>query len=89
MPASDPMAFANTVGQELWQRLAQRGQAELSDLTNVARFTALLSAALIPVAEVLRGPIEVSRDRAAMVEKLLPIAERQVRELLRDSIGGA
>jgi hypothetical protein len=88
MPVPDPMSFANLAGQEMWQHLAARGQKELLTLTNAERFNALLSAALIPVAEVMRGPLEVSRDRTTMLEKLLPIAERQLRSLLQETLAG-
>jgi hypothetical protein len=81
--ASDPMDFANVVGQEMWRLLASRGHEQLSADTNTARFTALLSAALIPIAEILRDPIALSKDRPAMAERLVELSVRQLHALLQ------
>ncbi len=79
------MDFANIIGQELWQVLAQRGHEHLgppSDM-DIERFTAYLSAALIPVGEILRDPIARSRDRAAMADKLVSLASERLRALVQ------
>lgn len=49
------MDFSGRTGQELFRLLTQRASEELSGQSGFDRFTATLAAALIPVAEALRG----------------------------------
>lgn len=76
------MEFSSRVGQESWRLMAQRALDELSDNSDFDRFTALLGAALIPVAEVLREPIEKARDSRSMADQMVAICSRQLRGLL-------
>lgn len=83
------MEFADRTGQELFRLLAQRALEELDQESDFDRFTALLAAALIPVAEVLRGPIEKARDPSQMVEQMIELNSKQLRWLLRSMTGKA
>ncbi len=85
---ADPMRFANETGHELFKLLAARGDAQLAQASDLDRFTALLSAALVPVAEVLRWPVARGRDRAAMLDKMIALSNRRLRELLQDVVDG-
>jgi len=81
------MEFADRTGQELFQLLAKRAIEELDQESDFDRFSALLAASLIPVAEVLRGPIEKARDKNQMVEQMIEIHSKQLRWLLRSVTG--
>ena len=81
------MEFSSRVGQESWRLMAQRALDELSDNSDFDRFTALLAAALIPVAEVLREPIEKARDSRGMADQMVAICSRQLRGLLEPVVG--
>ena len=81
------MEFSSRVGQESWRLMAQRALDELSENSDFDRFTALMGAALIPVAEVLREPIEKARDSRSMADKMVAICARQLRGLLEPAIG--
>ena len=76
------MDFAGRTGQELYRLLAQRASEELPGESDFARFTAILAASLIPVAEVLRGPIEQARDADRMADEMIEFSSRQLRGLL-------
>jgi hypothetical protein len=80
------MNFSDQVGQELYQLLAKRGLEGLANESGYDRFTALLGAALIPIAEVLRGPIEQSKDRERMANQMIEISSRQLYGLLESVI---
>lgn len=84
--APDPMEFANTVGQALWMHLAREGHQQLGALTDMDRFSSLMSAALIPLGEVLREPVEHSKNPAAMADRLVELASRQLRSLLQSAV---
>ena len=77
------MDFADRTGQEMFRLLAQRALDELSEQSGFDRFTAILAAALIPVAEVLREPIEKAQDSERMAEQMIELGSRQLRGLLR------
>ena len=81
------MEFSSRVGQESWRLIAQRALDELSENSDFDRFTALLAAALIPVAEVLREPIEKARDSRSMADQMVTICSRQLRGLLEPVVG--
>lgn len=81
------MDFSSRVGQESWRLMAQRALDELSENSDFDRFTALLGAALIPVAEVLREPIEKARDSRNMADQMVAICSRQLLGLLEPVIG--
>ncbi len=80
---TDPMAFADQVGQELFGLLLQRGRERLVGIDDMERFTALLAAALLPVAEILRNPVERGRDAAATADKMVEVTTRRLRQLLQ------
>jgi hypothetical protein len=71
-------AFADRTGNELFRLLAQRVQAELSEQSDFDRYTAMMGAALIVVAEVLREPVEQGKD----VDELIAFSSRWLRKLL-------
>jgi hypothetical protein len=81
------MDFADRTGQEMFRLLAQRALDELSDQTGFDRFTAILAAALIPVAEVLREPIEKAQDSDRMADQMIELSSRQLRGLLHSGTG--
>jgi hypothetical protein len=81
------MEFSSRVGQESWRLMAQRALDELSDNSDFDRFTALPGAALIPVAEVLREPIEKAGDSRSMADQMVAICSRQLRGLLEPVTG--
>jgi hypothetical protein len=80
------MEFANTVGQALWMHLAREGHEQLGALSDMDRFSSLLTAALIPLGEVLREPVENSKNPAAMADRLVELAGRQLRSLLQGAV---
>ena len=80
------MEFADRTGQEMFKLLARRALDELADESGFDRFTALLAAALIPVAETLREPIEKARDARSMADKMIELSSRQLRGLLTSVI---
>ena len=80
------MDFADRTGQEMFRLLAQRALDELADESGFDRFTALLAAALIPVAEALREPIEKARNSQSMADQMIDLSSRQLRGLLKSVI---
>ncbi len=72
------MDFSNRIGSELLSLLVKRASEELSEQSDHDRTTAMLGAALIAVAEVLREPIEKGSD----VGKLVDLSSRWLRTLL-------
>jgi len=52
------MAFSNRTGNELFRLLAQRAREELSEQSGFDRNTAMLGAALIAIAEVMRESVK-------------------------------
>jgi hypothetical protein len=72
------MDFSNRTGNELFRWITQRALEELSEQSDFDRMTAMLGAALIAVAEVLRGSVEKGSD----VGKLVDLSSRWLRTLL-------
>ena len=72
------MDFSNRTGNELFRWLSQRALEELSGQSDFDRMTAMMGAALIAVAEVLRGSVEKGSD----VGKLVDLSARWLRTLL-------
>jgi len=72
------MDFSNRTGNELFRWLSQRALEELSEQSDFDRMTAMMGAALIAVAEVLRGSVEKGSD----VGKLVDLSSRWLRTLL-------
>lgn len=62
------MAFSNRTGNELFRLLVQRAEEQLSELSDFDRYSAMLGAAIISVAEVLRGPAERGKDLDALID---------------------
>jgi hypothetical protein len=71
------LQFSNRVGGEMFQLLTKRLE-ELSEEPGFDRYSAALAAALIPVAEVLRDPVE----KGAPPEQLVGFASRWLNRLL-------
>lgn len=81
---SDPaFNFSNHVGQELSRLLAQRASEELSAQSGLDRYSAMLLASLIPVAEVLRDPVAQARDPHLMLDDMTAFISRRLRDLLK------
>jgi hypothetical protein len=72
------MDFSNRTGNELFRWITQRALEELYEQSDFDRMTAMLGAALIAVAEVLRGSVEKGSD----VGKLVDLSSRWLRTLL-------
>jgi hypothetical protein len=70
--------FADRTGQELFKLLAQRALDELSQESGFDRFSAILAASIIPVAEVLRDPIEKAQDAQGMADEMVDLASTSV-----------
>jgi hypothetical protein len=62
------MQFSNRVGQELFELLAKRGTEQLNEASDFDRFTAMLGAALLAVAEVLRLLIKSGQNYDTLVD---------------------
>ena len=72
------MAFANKTGVELFHLLEQRAGEELSPQSPFDRYNAVLGAALIVVANVLREPVERGED----LDKLIAFSSHWLRVFL-------
>jgi hypothetical protein len=72
------MEFSNRAGDDLFRLLAQRASEELSEQSDFDRMTAMLGAALIAVAEVLREQVKRGSDAG----KLVDLSSRWLRTLL-------
>ena len=79
---ADLVDSSNRVGSELAEVLAKHALEELTEVSSNDRFTAVLGAALIATAEVLRGPVEKGAD----VEKVLNFSTRWLRTLLEPAV---
>ena len=77
------MDFSNQIGNELFHLLAQRALEELSEQSDFDRFTAMLGAALIAVAEVLRA----QGKEGSGFSELIDLSSRWLRVLLEPSTG--
>ena len=77
------MDFSNRIGSELFSLLVKRVSEELAEQSEHDRTTAILGAALIAVAEVLRIQIRQGSD----VSKLLDLSSRWLRILLEPVAG--
>lgn len=60
--------FSNRVGNELFTSLRKQASEELTEQSDLDRLTAMLGAALIAVAEVLRVQIEPGSDVGKLVD---------------------
>jgi hypothetical protein len=87
MMGDQPLDFSNRVGQDLHRLLIERAQAELSGASGFDRYTAMLLASLIPVAEVLRDPVAQARDPDAMMDDMMDFIRRRLRNLLEPVLG--
>jgi len=77
------MDFSNRIGSELLSLLVKRASEELSEQSGHDRTTAMLGAALIAVAEVLRIQIKQGSD----VSELVDFSSRWLRILLEPVAG--
>lgn len=73
------MEFSNSVGLELFRALRQRASEQLSAESDDDRDAAMLGAALIVVAELLREPAE----KATNIDPLIDFTTRWLRMLLK------
>ncbi len=74
--------FSNRAGQEMFNLLVERASEELSGATGFDRYTAMLLASLIPVAEVLRDPTAQARDQEHFLDDMTTFISRRLRGLL-------
>jgi hypothetical protein len=82
MPDTE-MQFSNSVGRELFELLAKRGSEQLNEAPGSDRFTAMLGAALLTVAEVLRLVIKNGQSP----DKLVDFSARWLRAFLEPVSG--
>lgn len=79
MQTHNLMEFSNGVGLELLHMLRQRASDQLSAESDDDRDGAMLGAALVVVAEVLREPAE----KATNIDPLIDFTSRWLRTLLK------
>ena len=77
--------FSNRVGADLTVLLDERVKAELSEVSDRDRLTAMLGAALIATATVLRDPVE----RGWNADKAVGFCSSWLKELLEPVSGGS
>jgi hypothetical protein len=78
--------FSNRAGQEMFNLLVERASEQLSGATGFDRYTAMLLASLIPVAEVLRDPTAQARDQEHFLDDMTTFISRRLRGLLEPVI---
>ncbi len=83
--SEDLFEFSNRVGADLTAILAERVKAELSQVSDRDRLTAMLGAALIATATVLRDPVE----RGWSADKAVSFCSKWLKELLEPVSGGS
>ncbi len=83
--SEDLFEFSNRVGADLTTLLAERVKAELSQVSDQDRLTAMLGAALIATATVLRDPVE----RGWNADKAVGFCSSWLKELLEPVSGGS
>jgi hypothetical protein len=79
--------FTNATGQELAALLFRRAGERASATSKEVSIQPLLGAALIVVAEVLRGPVEASADPAQTAQSLVDFSARWLHTLLAPATG--
>ncbi len=77
------MDFSNRIGSELFSSLVKRASEELSEQSDQDRTTAMLGAALIAVAEVLR----IQTKQGSDISKLVDLSSRWLSTLLEPVAG--
>jgi|GEM_PF-3104928 len=82
--AVDGFEFTNRVGVEMWELLMQRADRELEGVTPNERIGALVSAALIPLASVLRVPLLAAppANRASACAQFVELTTQRLQNLL-------
>lgn len=80
--SDQPFDFTNRAGQEMFRLLVERADAELAGASGFDRYTAMLLASIIPVAEVLRDPTAKARDREHFLDDMTNFISRRLRDLL-------
>ncbi len=83
--SEDLFEFSNRVGADLTTLLGERVKAELSQVSDQDRLTAMLGAALIATATVLRDPVE----RGWNADKAVGFCSSWLKELLEPVSGGS
>lgn len=86
---ADGFEFMNRVGVEMWELLLARSDKELEGLNLNERLSAQLSAALIPLASALRGPLMAAlpANRAKACQQMVELTMKRLQNLL-DQIPG-
>jgi hypothetical protein len=77
------MEFSNETGNELYRLLVKRAQEKLGASQPFDRFSAMLGAALIATAEVLREPASQAKD----IEPLIAMCGKWLRMFLSQGGG--
>ncbi len=82
--AADGFEFMNRVGVEMWELLMQRADKELQGVTPNERISTLVSAALIPLASVLRVPLLAAPpdNRPSACAALVELTTKRLQNLL-------
>ena len=83
--SEDLFEFSNRVGADLTALLAERVKAELSQVSDQDRLTAMLGATLLAAATVLRDPIE----HGWSADKAVSFCSKWLKELLEPASGGS
>jgi hypothetical protein len=83
--SADLFEFSNRVGADLTEFLNERVKAELSQVSNQDRLTAMLGATLVAVANVLRDPVEGGWS----ADKAVSFCSKWLKELLEPVAGGS
>ena len=84
---SNGFEFSHATGQELVELLARR--AKEKSLPESEYFAAVLGAALVLLAEVLRRPIEHAQDRKRAADKMIDLSVKWLRRLLQPLLDNA
>jgi hypothetical protein len=82
---TDEFDFSNTTAREMVQLLARRADERLS--ADADHFSAILGAALVVLAEVLRHPIQEAEDPTDAADKMIALSVRWLRQLLQPVTG--
>jgi hypothetical protein len=88
MTEDSDFQFTNATGRELTELLFRRAREREAQTSAAVPIQPLLGAALILVAEVLRGPVEASNDPRQTAQSLIEFSARWLDTLLSPATGG-
>jgi hypothetical protein len=80
--ANDAYRFSNVTGVGVSRFLSERVAERLPSLASQDQFQAMLGAALVAVANVLREPVEAAPDKAKAAEQMIQLSANWLRQLL-------